>query len=147
MGEFTKTIAAALGVQGYLVFTKTPIGAGQVYLGQRLIDAGAINVAGDYEAEFEISGTNDVEVHLKPSAVTGTILPTLRITYANQFATKASAAGANFAAGVLQSLALASPKGAQYAKVTFTVDGGESVTFAVGADPYSPSAQAEFNAG
>lgn len=144
MGEHTKVLGAALGGQGFLVITKAPVD-GQAYVGQRVIDAGAINVAGDYECEIECGGAVDVEFHVKPSAVTGSITPTARAMYANRFATKTSTAGAAFGAGVLQSLALSIAKGVQYAKLTFTVPGGGSITFAVGADPYAPSAQAEFN--
>lgn len=145
MGEYTKVVTAAIGAQAHLVFTKVP--AGSALLGVRLLDAGAIALAGAYECEFEIGGAADVEAHLKPSAVTGAFAPSLVIPYANRAEEKTTVAGANFAAGVLQSLATSSPKGAQYAQVRFTVPGGGSVTFAQGADPYAPSAIAEYNCG
>jgi len=117
--------------QGYLVISATPVAARNL-IGKRLIDVGAIDVEGDYECEFATDGMNTIEAVLRPSAVTGTFAPTLRSMYYNRVVTRDSDAGANFAAGVAETLTLTNLRGAQVAKVTFSVPASGSVTFAPG---------------
>jgi hypothetical protein len=130
--------------QVFLVLTKTPATA-QAVRNQYLLDAGTLDVAGDYECSFATDGMNTIEAVLMPSAVTGTVTPTLRSMYANREATRDSDAGVAFGAGVKQTLTLTNLRGASIAKVTFTLDAGESITFARGSDAASPTAFAEAN--
>jgi hypothetical protein len=134
--------------QGFLVITKAPV-AGQAYVGKRLIEAGAINVVGDYECKFAVDGMNVIEAELMPSAVSGTFAPTLRVMrMVGDFGSNRSNqadVGANFSAGTTEVLTVTDMRGKRIAKVTFAVPGGGSVTFAPGSDPSTPTAVAEFN--
>ena len=98
-------------------------------LGKALTDAGVLNVEGDYECIFATDGMNVIEAVLKPSAVTGAFAPTLRSLYLDRSTTRASDAGANFAAGVAETLTLSDLHGANTAKVTFSIPAGGSITF------------------
>lgn len=142
-----QTLQAAVGQQTLLYLTKVPAGVSREMMQKSLLEVGQLSVAGDYEAAFEVGGVSDIEVHLMPSQVAGAFAPTLVTTYANGGKTKGSAAGANFAAGVLQSLTLSGIKGVKKAIVKFTIPGGGSVTFAPGSDPggAAPAAQAEWS--
>lgn len=133
--------------QGYLVITKAPTLARAVE-GLSLIEAGVLNVAGDYECKFPTDGLNVIEVELMCSAVTGTFAPTLRAMRYHQFASSRTAmqdAGGNFVAATGEVLTLADLRGKTTAKVTFTLGAGDSIEFAKGTDPASPTALAEYN--
>lgn len=130
--------------EGLLVITAAPAAA-QAFIGKALIMAGAINVAGVYDCEIETHDWSLLQAVVKPSAVTGAFAPSLDRMYFGGQAVRSTAAGANFAAGVAQTLDLTDLKGSQRARLRFTVPGGGSVTFAVGADPTNPGAIAQFN--
>lgn len=132
--------------QGALIISAAPV-AGQAYVNKSLLAAGAINVAGDYECEIATDGMNVIQAELMPSAVTGSFAPSLRAMRANRASNRTVAidTGSNFAAGVAEVLELTDLFGRSVCKVTFTVPGGGSVTFAEGTNPASPAAVAEYN--
>jgi len=130
--------------EGLLVIMAAPATA-QALIGKALVSAGAINVAGVYDCEIETHDWSLVQAVMMPSAVTGAFAPSLDRMYFGGRAVRNSAAGANFAAGVAQTVEITDLKGSQRARIRFTVPGGGSITFAVGADPTTPTAHAQFN--
>ena len=63
---------AAIGAQRALYLTSVPSGAAQNLVGQRLIDAGALTVAGDYYCKVDIAGLATVRTHLTATIGAGT---------------------------------------------------------------------------
>lgn len=147
-GTFSRTaIPLYADTQGFLTISSAPAAAGAL-LGKRLIDAGAIDIAGDYECRFASDGMNIVEVEIMPSAVSGTVAPTLSaLRYAGNFGsarTTMQDAGANLGAGIAQVLTVSDLRGKRVCAVSFTVGAGESVTFDPGTDLANPTALAEY---
>lgn len=145
----SRTVTPAYAdTQGYLKITAAPDGAIGL-IGKTLIEAGALTVAGAYECAIATDGVNVIEVELMPSAVTGSFAPSIKAMRYHQFASARTAmvsAGANFTAATTQVLTLTDLRGKKIVKVTFTIAAAGVVTFAVGANPASPAAIAEFNA-
>lgn len=138
---------AVRGTQAFLIITAAP--AGTLLVGKKLIEAGAL-IPGTYECEIDLQGLKELETHLMPSAISGgAYAPSLIVYYENRRKPKVTVAGANFAAGVLQSLVVSGLKGEKVARVTFTVPAAQTLTFDPGAaavaQSAAPTAQAEFN--
>jgi hypothetical protein len=120
------------GIHQPLKITSAPASVLDSLKGQTLIGAGLLNVAGVYECRVDTRGISDVEVNIKPTAtaVVGSFAPTLASYYFDDSTTKSTSAGANFVASTLQTLTIATLKGVRSIKLTFTIPGGGSVTFA-----------------
>lgn len=113
--------------QGWLVFTKVPELA-RGFIGQDLPAVGAVTVAGTYECEILTEGWALVSAHVRASAVTGTVRPTL-ITRWVDGNTRDTTGAADFVANTQQDLTLTDLNGQRKAFLTFAVGAGESVTF------------------
>lgn len=126
------------GFQSHLRISLVDGGVNSTLIGKTLKEAGVLG-PGAYVCAIDTKGVNDIDVTLKPNAVTGAFAPAVTSTFVDRATTKATAAGAaNFAAGVAQTLSLTSLRGVQVVRVTFTVPGGGSIDFTSG--------QAEANA-
>lgn len=117
---------------------------GASVVGQSVLTAGALT-PGVYVCEVETYDWGTIEVVLKPSAVTGTFAPKIQRLYANGVAVRSETSGSNFGAGAAQTLTLTALNGTTRCRITFTVPGGGSITFAPGTDLASPAALAEYN--
>lgn len=127
--------------QYVLILSAVPATADQSLLGKALLDAGALNVAGEYRCRIQTDDWSAMEVHLKPTAVAGTFAPTLEALLwhegtpgtpvAHPDTANYADAGVNFVANTYQGLALATLKGVTKVDLKFTVPGGGgSITFA-----------------
>ena len=123
--------------QFVLVLSAVPATADQSLIGKALLDAGALSVAGEYRCRIETHDWNDIQVHLKPTAVTGTFAPTLDGLYWHEGTPGTPVAhptltdaGVNFVANTYQLLTLASLMGVTKCDVKFTIPGGGAITFA-----------------
>lgn len=131
---------------GHLRIKTVPVGA-EVLIGQNLLGQ-ALTVVGTYTCDVETYDWAAIEVHLKPSAVSGTFAPTLAKFWANGVAVRTGSghavAGSNFGAGTAQTLTLTDLRGTIKCQVTFTIPGGGSITFA-NTTPATPTSLAEYN--
>jgi len=121
---------AGLGLQQRLVLRSVPDGAQEQYIGRSIVGL-LLNVAGDYEAELDVSGLGTLEVHLKPAAVAGaSVVPSLYSTYADgqTLKTVSTPAGLAFGGGVLRTYAF-TLKGESKVVVAFTLAPGDSLDF------------------
>lgn len=130
--------------QGVLVLSTVPVGA-ESLKGKPLLAAGTIDVEGTYECEIATDGANVIEVEYKVSAVTGTITAYLRAMRANRASFRAADEDSGTISTTTDVLVLSDLRGQQVCKFVFTIGSGDDVTFAVGADPASPAAIAEYN--
>ncbi|MGA0060505.1 MAG: hypothetical protein ACO3RU_13045 [Planctomycetota bacterium] len=131
---------AAWNGQGLLVLTSVPSAAANGLIGTKLVDAGALTVAGDYICLVPLAGmVSEVEVHLKATFASGTVssandtLYTIRdFTAPSSWTTKTgfSSDGA-LTTATLQSSTCAALKGEQYAQVKITIGATTSATFTV----------------
>lgn len=127
--------------QGLLVITASTV---RSTIGLTLLEAGALG-PGDYECDISTHDWQDIDVHLKPSAVTGDFAPTLTALYWDRIGHKGTPdTGSNFAAGTPETLSLTGLKGVQRCRLFFTVPGGGSVEF-VNTPGSNPAAIAEYN--
>lgn len=128
--------AAAAGVQDYLTISAVPSGSSPGHLealvGAKLSGA-TLNVAGSYLVDLDIRGLRRCELHLKASAVSGTVTPSAYTTYKDGTTQKtvSTPAGGALSAGVRQSLAFADGelRGEAVLRLAITVAGGASATF------------------
>lgn len=133
--------------QGPLVVSRTT--GNQAHVGKTLVaqpgETATVFDVGDYECDLPTHQMSDIDVTLKPSAVTGTIPVQIHAMYWNRIGYKSSTSGTNFVAGTSQVLSVASLKGVQMVRIRFQIGAGESVTFdnSTTADP--PNAIAEYN--
>lgn len=145
----TKLDRATYGEQALLRFSKGPAGAQstifQNHVGVPLVDAGALNVEGNYDVIVPTDGLADIQIHLMPSAVTGSITPVIETLYANGKGAKQAASAAAFVAATLQTVEISDLLGVKAVRIRIPVGAAESVTFAQGADPETPTAVAEYN--
>jgi hypothetical protein len=125
-------------VQGMLNISKAPAAAA-AKVGQALVGAG------EYQCDVRCDDWSVIEVVLMPSAVTGTFAPKIQRMYANGEKVRSETTGSNFAAATAQTLSLSNLNGSRKVRITFTVPGGGSVTFAPGTDPANATALAEWN--
>lgn len=126
---------AQLGIHDWLRITAVPAGAkmadGTTMIGRRLIDAGALPVAGNYECEFRVDGLQKLDVRLKATFGAGSSTTTGGSEYADRvnFVQNWTGIGA-MTTGVEQALTIAALKGEKYAKVVFAIV-GVAVNFSV----------------
>jgi len=114
--------------QGTLVITKAPL---QSLLGMPLLQAGALTVEGVYECELFTAGWTHVNIHVRPSAVSGTP-PTLSLEtrYASDGTVRDSDASVVLAANTNDDAVLSALNGQRQVYVVLTIAAGRSVTFA-----------------
>lgn len=144
-GQYEQSRAADIALadtQGWLVFKTVPAGQ-EALIGERLYGQ-SLSAAGAYTFEIHTNNWDAIEVALKPSAVSGTFAPTLVSLGMTRQAARQTAAGANFAAGTAQTLAITGLRGTKEARLSFTIPGGGSIAF-IDASPSTPTAQAEYN--
>lgn len=131
---------------GHLRIKTVPTGAEDL-INQNLLGQ-SLTVVGTYTCEIDTYDWAAIEVHLKPSAATGTFAPTLAKFYANGVAVRTGSghevAGSNFASGTAQTLTLTDLRGTIKCRLTFTIPGGGSIAFA-NTTPATPTSLAEFN--
>jgi len=114
--------------QGVLCITKAP---SPQYLGKTLLEVGLLDEEGVYECELFTSGWSNVNVHVRPSAVSGTV-PTLSLEtrYASDGTTRDADASVVLAADTNDDATLADLNGQRKVYVVLTIAAGRSVTFA-----------------
>lgn len=129
---------SVLGGQALLIISAVPATAANSLIGQPLVDAGALSVAGDYYCLVPLAGmVTELEVHLKATFASGTVTSDLNSLYVvRNFSTPSTwvnkTAGANGGAlstTVLQSSDITGLRGEQYASLKLTLAGGASATF------------------
>src|SRR5690348_6107769 len=122
---------AALGAQHYLYLTAVPSGAAGNLVGMRLIDAGALTVAGVYKCGLNLSGlATAAYLHLKATISAGTATSAAVTTYKDGATTYQSFTGTGaMTTTVLQDASLATLKGEQAGVVSITLASSPNVTF------------------
>jgi hypothetical protein len=129
---------SVLGGQGLLVIAAVPTAAANGLIGQNLVDAGALSVAGDYYCLVPLAGmVTEVEVHLNATFASGTVTSDLNSLYVVRNLSTPSTwvnktAGADDGAlttTVLQTSDITGLRGEQYASLKLTLAGGASATF------------------
>lgn len=87
---------AVFGLQDNFIITGIPAGADETLMGEPLIGK-ALTVAGVYTCRARTDGIQNIEVHIKASAFTGTVTPAFISTFldgtAKQTATLANISG------------------------------------------------------
>lgn len=116
---------AGLGLHHFLYVTKEPAQAvGITFIGKRLIDCGALPVAGVYECEFRSDAVSKLEVRLKATFASGSSTTTGGSLYADRATTlQAWAGAAAMTSTVEQTLTISTMKGEKYSKVIITTVG------------------------
>jgi hypothetical protein len=117
--------------QAHLVITSAP-DAARGLVGQSLKQAGAISVVGTYQCEIITEGWALVSAHVKVSAVTGTVRPTLITKWLSDNSTRDTTGSTDFIANTQQDLTLTDLNGQRRAYLSFDVGAAESVTFSRG---------------
>lgn len=101
-------------------------------VGKCLVEIGAIGTAGTYFCDVDVTGTTDVEIHVRASAIAGTVTPSAYVTYIDGTTSKValtdSGAGA-LAAATRRTFTGSSLKGARNVRFQFIVAAASSVTF------------------
>jgi hypothetical protein len=127
-----ETVRGHLGLHDWLRITKVPTGASGALVGTRLIDAGALAVAGAYECEFRMDGLKSIDIRLKATFASGSSTTSGGSLYADRTATLQAWTGVGaMTTNVEQPLTLAATKGEKYGKVIITTV-GVLVNFTVG---------------
>lgn len=128
------------GAQDRIVIAAVPAAAAGSLVGKALLDAGALTVTGAYECLVPISGFRaGLDVILTATWSGGTVTSALNTLYyvsnaalPSSWTNKTAGSGAGAmttATRQTSTLAAASLKGEQYARVTLTLAGTTSVTF------------------
>lgn len=124
-----EALRGALGTHDWLRITKVPAGTpvhadGFPWIGRRLIDAGALPVAGAYECEFRVDGLKSLDVRLVAVFASGSSTTSGGSSYADRAtALQAWTGAAAMSTTVEQALTIAALKGERYAKVIITTVG------------------------
>ena len=140
LSEAERHKQATYGAQDRIVITAVPNGASAGLIGQTLVNAGALTVAGAYECLVPISGFRQAfEVILTATWSGGTVTSALNTLYfvsnaalPSTWTNKTAGTGAGAMTSTTRqtaSLAAANLRGEQYARVTLTLAGTTSVTF------------------
>jgi hypothetical protein len=115
---------ALLGIHDSLIITKVPAGAQGSLVGNSLLAAGVLTVAGVYECEFRIDGLSKADVRLKATFASGSSTTSGGSTYADRSTTLTAWTGVGaMVTTVEQALTIAAFKGERYAKVIITTVG------------------------
>ena len=123
-----ETARAQLGIHDWLILSKVPAGAkmadGTTMIGRRLIDAGALPVAGVYECEFRIDGCAKLDVRLNATFASGSSTTSGGTLYRDRTTVLQAWTGVGAqSTTVEQALTIAATKGERYAKVIITTVG------------------------
>lgn len=101
-------------------------------LGKTLVELGSITQVGTLHCDIDVTGMADVEVHVRASAVTGTVTPSCFTTYADGATSKTaltdSGAG-DFVANVARTFSISGLKGVKNVRFQFVIGAGEAITF------------------
>jgi hypothetical protein len=112
--------------QHYLIVTNA--GNQKGLLGKALVTLGSLG-PGTYECEISVEGMAECSVHLRCSAVTGTVTPVFETRWLDG-TQRATAPGATaFAVNTAQTLTLTNLKGQKKAYVVITIGGSAALTF------------------
>ena len=121
---------AALGYQHYLRITAIPATAAGDLIGKRLIDAGALTVAGDYYCDFSLSGLSEAYVHLTATFATSTTTSDVYSTYKDGTTSYQGFTGDGaLTTATLQTSSLTGLRGEQKGRVKITLGATPSCTF------------------
>jgi hypothetical protein len=113
-----------LGLHDWLRITKVPATAQGSLVGQRLIDAGVLTVAGVYECEVRVDGLKSLDVRLKATFGSGSSTTSGGSSYADRTTVLQAFVGVGaMATTVEQPITIAALKGEKYAKVIITTVG------------------------
>lgn len=119
-----ETQRGLLGLHDWLRITKIPAGAPAALVGTRLIDAGALPVAGVYECEFRCDGLSKLEVRLIAAFASGSSTTSGGSLFADRTTSLTAWTGAAaMTTTVEQTLTIAALKGEKWAKVIITTVG------------------------
>lgn len=120
---------AAIGLQELLRFDAVPNGS--TILGKLGLEVGEIDLEGTYDAHLDVAGCADAEVHIRASAVTGTVTPSAFITYADGVTSKAALTddgAGGLVADERRTFSIADLKGVRRVVVRLVIDTGGAVT-------------------
>jgi hypothetical protein len=119
-----ETQRGLLGLHDWLRITKVPAGAPRELIGARLIDAGALPVAGAYECEFRCDGLSKLEARLIATYASGSSTTSGGSTFADRTTALTAWTGVGaMTSTVEQTLTIAALKGEKWAKVIITTVG------------------------
>lgn len=119
-----ETVRGHLGTHDWLRITKVPVGASGALVGTRLIDAGALAVAGVYECEIRVDGLKSLDIRLKATFASGSSTTSGGSSYADRTTVLQAFTGVGaMSTTVEQALTIAALKGEKYAKVIITTVG------------------------
>ena len=128
---------AAWGMQDQIVLMAVPAGVAPALRGVALVNAGTLNIAGDYQCLVPLTGmVSKLEVHLQ-GVITGTITSDLNTTYfitnvtdpATYVAKQVASNDGVLSDNTLQTSDIATLTGEQYAWLKITVATSSSVLF------------------
>jgi hypothetical protein len=129
---------AVLGGQGLLMIASVPAAADNALVGQNLVDAGELTVAGDYQCLVPMAGmVTELEVHLTATFAAGSVTSDLGSLYVvrdftdpTTWVEKVAGTGDGaLTTTVRQSSDIAGLRGEQYALLKVTLAGGAEATF------------------
>ena len=124
---------AALGYQHYLRITEVPATAEKSLIGRRLIDAGALTVAGDYYCDFSLSGLSEAYVHLTATFAASTTTSDVYSTYKDGTTSYQGFTGDGaLTTATLQTSSVTGLKGEQKGRCKITLGATPSCTFTRG---------------
>lgn len=119
-----ETLRGHLGTHDWLRITKVPAAASGALVGTRLIDAGALAVAGAYECELRVDGLKSLDIRLKATFASGSSTTSGGSSYADRVTALQAWTGAGaMTTAVEQALTITALKGEKYAKVIITTVG------------------------
>ena len=128
---------SAWGMQDQIVLMAMPAGVSPALRGVALVNAGTLNIAGDYHCLIPLTGmVSKLEVHLR-GAVVGTITSDLNTTYfiptltdPTTYVAKQTASGDGaLSTNTRQTSSIATLTGEQYAWLKITIAASGSVAF------------------
>ena len=134
MSKSERTInQGRLGKQEFLYITDVPSGASAGLKGQRLIDAGALTVAGDYNCDANIEGLREAYTQLKATFAVSTVTSDVYSTYLDGTTSYQGATGDGaLTTTVLQTATLTGLKGERKLRVKITLGATPNATFTQG---------------
>lgn len=123
---------AARGIQELLTVNSASVPLTSAQQSLPLVSAGSFATAGDYYADISVRGLTDLEVHVRASAVAGTVTPSAYATYADGTTSKTAATDSGsgaLVAAARRTFTINNLRGVSVVRFKFVVAGASSVTF------------------